>query len=89
MDTFLLQKGSIGISLKISTKENLMLSPIWTFDQERSNSYTVSDLSIRVAGSRIVRLMAFMEMGFQSGATVDLNVFGNVRFDAEVSMATS
>jgi hypothetical protein len=83
MDTFLLQKGSIGVSLKISTEENPTLLPIWTFDRERSKSYTVSDLGIRVAGPRTLRLMAFMEMGFRSGATVDLNVFGNVRLDAD------
>ncbi|KAL3774669.1 hypothetical protein HJC23_012283 [Cyclotella cryptica] len=83
METFLMQKGSIGVSLKISTEENPTLLPVWTFDRERSKSYTVSDLGIRVAGPRTVRLMAFMEMGFRSGATVDLNVFGNVRLDTD------
>jgi hypothetical protein len=83
MDDFLKQKGSIGISLKLSTEENPTLLPVWTFDRERSKSYHVSNLGIRVAGPRTVRLMAAMEMGFRSGASVDLNVFGSVRLDGD------
>eukprot|EP00804_Cyclotella_cryptica_P007685 CCRYP_001313-RA/>CCRYP_001313-RA protein AED:0.53 eAED:0.56 QI:0/0/0/1/0/0/2/0/93 len=78
METFLMQKGSIGVSLKISTEANPSLLPV-CLDFRLSKSYTVSDLGIRVAGPRMVQLMAFMEMGFWSGATVDLTVFGNVR----------
>ena len=83
IDDFLKQKGSIGVSLKLSTEENPTLLPIWTFDKERSKSYSVSNLGIRVAGPRTVRLMAFMEMGFRSGASVDINVFGSVRLDSD------
>jgi hypothetical protein len=83
MDDFLKQKGSIGVSFKISTEENPSMLPIWTFDRERSKSYHVSDLGVRVAGPRTIRLMAFMEMGFRSGASVDLNVFGSVRLDGD------
>lgn len=83
MDDFLKQKGSIGVSLKLSTEENPTLLPIWTFDGERSKSYSVSNLGIRCAGPRTVRLMAFMEMGFRSGASVDVNVFGSVRLDGD------
>jgi hypothetical protein len=83
MEEFLKQKGSIGVSLKISTEENPTMLPIWTFDRERSKSYTVSSLGVRVAGPRTLRLLAFMEMGFRSGAYVDLNVFGSVRLDGD------
>lgn len=83
IEDFLKQKGSIGVSLKLSTEENPTLLPIWTFDRERSKSYSVSNLGIRVAGPRTVRLMAFMEMGFRSGASVDINVFGSVRLDSD------
>ena len=83
MDDFLKQKGAIGVSLKLSTEENPMLLPIWTFDRERSKSYSVGNLGIRVAGPRTVRLLAFMEMGFRSGASVDVNVFGSVRLDGD------
>jgi len=83
MDDFLKQKGTVGVSLKISTEENPALLPIWTFDRERSTSYGVTNLGIRVAGPRTVRLMASMEMGFRSGAFVDVNVFGSVRLDGD------
>mmetsp|Transcript_31872 Transcript_31872/g.66832 ORF Transcript_31872/g.66832 Transcript_31872/m.66832 type:complete len:292 (+) Transcript_31872:95-970(+) len=81
MENFLLQKGSIGVSLKVSSEENPALLPIWTFDKEKSKSYTVSDLGVEVCGPRTVRLLAFMEMGFRSGASVDLFVFGSVGLD--------
>lgn len=81
MEAFLVQKGSIGVSLRISTEENPQLLPIWTFDQERSKSYTVSDLGVVVCGPRTVRLLAYMEMGFHSRASVDVNVFGSVSLD--------
>ena len=83
METYLMQKGSIGVSLKVSSEENPQLLPIWTFDKERSSSYTVSDLGIEVCGPRTIRLMAWMEMGFRSGASVDVNVFGSVRLDRD------
>lgn len=81
IENFLIQKGSIGVSLKISTEENPTLMPIWTFDKDRSKSYTVSDLGIEVCGPRKIRLLAFMEMGFRSGASVDVFVFGSVGLD--------
>lgn len=83
METYLLQKGSIGVSLKISTEENPQLMPIWTFDKEHSKSYTVSDLGVQVCGPRTIRLLAFMEMGFRSGASVDVFVFGSVGLDRD------
>mmetsp|Transcript_1841 Transcript_1841/g.3966 ORF Transcript_1841/g.3966 Transcript_1841/m.3966 type:complete len:279 (-) Transcript_1841:1327-2163(-) len=83
METYLLQKGSIGVSLKISSEENPQLMPIWTFDKEKSKSYTVSDLGIRICGPRKIRLLAFMEMGFRSGASVDVFVFGSVGLDKD------
>jgi hypothetical protein len=83
MDDFLKQKGSIGVSLQLSTEENPTLLPIWTFDRDRSKSYSVTNLGVRVAGPRTIRLMAFMEMGFRSGASVDVNVFGSVRLDGD------
>lgn len=81
IEGFLLQKGSIGISLRISSEENPQLMPMWTFDKEKSKSYTVSDLGVEVCGPRTIRLLAFMEMGFRSGASVDLFVFGSVGLD--------
>lgn len=83
MEGYLLQKGSIGVSLKISSEENPQLMPIWTFDKEKSKSYTVSDLGICVCGPRKIRLLAFMEMGFRSGASVDVFVFGSVGLDKD------
>lgn len=83
MENFLLQKGSIGTSLRISTEENPQLMPIWTFDKEKSKSYTVSDLGIQICGPRKIRLLAFMEMGFRSGASVDVFVFGSVGLDKD------
>lgn len=83
IEGFLVQKGSIGVSLKISTEENPQLMPIWTFDKEKSASYTVSDLGIQVCGPRTIRLLAFMEMGFRSGASVDVFVFGSVGLDRD------
>lgn len=83
MENFLLQKGSVGVSLKISSEENPELLPMWTFDREKSRSYTVSDLGVRVCGPRTIRLLAFMEMGFRSGASVDVFVFGSVGLDRD------
>ncbi|KAL7541204.1 hypothetical protein ACHAXR_012650 [Thalassiosira sp. AJA248-18] len=83
IEAFLIQKGSIGVSLKISTEENPQLMPMWTFDKEKSSSYTVSDLGIRICGPRKIRLLAFMEMGFRSGASVDVFVFGSVGLDKD------
>lgn len=83
MEEFLKQKGSIGVSLQLSTEENPTLLPIWTFDGTRSTSYSVCGLGIRCAGPRTVRLMAWMEMGFRSGASVDVNVFGSVALDGD------
>lgn len=83
MEKYLLQKGSIGVSLKISSEENPQLMPIWTFDKEKSATYTVSDLGLQICGPRTIRLLAFMEMGFRSGASVDLFVFGSVGLDKD------
>ena len=83
METYLIQKGSIGISLKLSSEENPQLMPIWTFDKDKSSSYTVSNLGIEVCGPRKIRLLAFMEMGFRSGASVDLFLFGSVCLDRD------
>lgn len=83
MEGYLLQKGSSGVSLRISSEENPAMLPIWTFDKERSKSYTVSDLGVRVCGPRTIRLLAFMEMGFRSGASVDVCVFGSVGLDRD------
>lgn len=83
MEGYLAQKGSVGVSLKISTEENPQLMPIWTFDKEKSTSYSISNMGIRVCGPRKIRLLAFMEMGFRSGASVDLFVFGSVSLDKD------
>ena len=83
METYLIQKGTIGISLKLSSEENPQLMPIWTFDKDKSTSYTVSNLGIEVCGPRKIRLLAFMEMGFRSGASVDLFLFGSVCLDRD------
>jgi len=83
MEGFLVQKGSIGVSLKLSSEENPQLLPIWTFDKDKSSSYSISDLGIQVCGPRKIRLLAFMEMGFRSGASVDLFVFGSVGLDRD------
>jgi len=83
METYLIQKGTIGISLKLSSEENPQLIPIWTFDKDKSTSYTVSNLGIEVCGPRKIRLLAFMEMGFRSGASVDLFLFGSVCLDRD------
>jgi len=84
LEHFFNQKGSNGVSLKISTEENPVLCPIWTFDKERSKSYTVSDLGLQVCGPRTINLLAFMEMGFRSGASVDVYVFGSVGLDTDM-----
>ena len=52
VSSYLTQQGSIGVSLRISSEENPQLLPIWTFDKDRSNSYSASDLGIRVCGPR-------------------------------------
>ena len=83
MEGYLAQKGSVGVSLKISTEENPQLMPIWTFDKEKSTSYSISNMGIRVCGPRKIRLLAFMEMGFRSGASVDVFVFGSVSLDKD------
>ncbi|EJK55358.1 hypothetical protein THAOC_24914 [Thalassiosira oceanica] len=84
LENFFNQKGSIGVSLKVSTEENPALCPIWTFDKERSKSYTVSDLGLQVCGPRTIKLLANMEMGFRSGASVDVYVFGSVGLDTDM-----
>jgi len=83
MEVFLAQKGSIGVSLKISTEENPQMLSVWTFDKEKSNNYSVSDLKLRVSGPRQIRLLAFMEMGMRSGLSVDLSVFGSICLDRD------
>jgi len=83
MEVFLAQKGSIGVSLKISTEENPQMLPVWTFDKEKSNNYSVSDLKLRVSGPRQIRLLAFMEMGMRSGLSVDVSVFGSIGLDRD------
>lgn len=83
MEVFLAQKGSIGVSLKISTEENPQMLSLWMFDKEKSNNYSVSDLGIRVSGPRQIRLLAFMEMGMRSGVSVDMCVFGSVGLDRD------
>jgi len=84
LENFFNQKGSIGVSLKVSTEENPALCPIWTFDKERSKSYTVSDLGLQVCGPRTIKLLAYMEMGFRSGASVDVYIFGSVSLDTDM-----
>ena len=81
--SYLTQQGSIGVSLRISSEENPQLLPIWTFDKDRSNSYSASDLGIRVCGPRNIRLFAYMEMGMRSNAAVDVHVFGSVCLDGD------
>mmetsp|Transcript_21728 Transcript_21728/g.45714 ORF Transcript_21728/g.45714 Transcript_21728/m.45714 type:complete len:306 (-) Transcript_21728:315-1232(-) len=83
MEEFSKQKGSIGVSLRISTEENPQLLPIWTFDKEKSKSYGVTDLGVVVCGPRTVRLLAYMEMGFSSKMSVDVGVFGSVSLDGD------
>ena len=83
MDEYLKQKGTHGISLKMSSEENPHLMPIWTYDKDNSKGYTVSDLGIQVCGPRKIRLLAFMEMGFRSGASTDLYLFGSVGLDKD------
>lgn len=83
MEAFLLQKGSHGVSLKIASEENPQLLPVWTFDKEKSKSYAMSDLGIQICGPRKIRLLAYMEMGFRSGASVDVFVFGSVCLDKD------
>lgn len=83
MASYLSQQGSIGVSLRISSEENPQLSPLWTFDGGKSTSYTVSDLGIRVCGPRNIRLLAYMEMGLRSTASVDVFVFGSVCLDGD------
>ena len=81
--SYLSQQGSIGVSLRISSEENPQLSPLWTFDGGKSTSYTVSDLGIRVCGPRNIRLLAYMEMGLRSTASVEMFVFGSVSLDGD------
>ena len=83
MEHYLHQKGALGVSLKISSEENPQLLPIWTFDKEKSSSYNVSNLGLRVCGPRNIRLGACMEMGYRSGASVDVYVFGSVTLDGD------
>ncbi|KAL7470292.1 hypothetical protein ACHAXS_010522 [Conticribra weissflogii] len=83
MEEFSKQKGSIGVSLRISSEENPQLLPIWTFDKERSKGYGVTDLGVVVCGPRTVRLLAYMEMGFSSKMSVDVGVFGSVALDGD------
>jgi hypothetical protein len=83
MEVYLHQKGALGVSLKLSTEENPQLLPIWTFDKDKSSSYNISNLGIRVAGPRNIRLGACMEMGYRSGASVDVYVFGSVTLDSD------
>jgi hypothetical protein len=81
--TYLTQNGSIGISLKLASEENPQLLPVWTFDKDKSQSYTVSDLGIRICGPRSIRLLAYMEMGLRSNLSVDIFVFGSVGLDKD------
>ncbi len=83
MELYLHQKGALGVSLKLSSEENPQLLPIWTFDKEKSSSYNISNLGVRVAGPRSIRLGACMEMGYRSGASVDVYVFGSVTLDSD------
>ncbi|KAL3808705.1 hypothetical protein ACHAXA_010085 [Cyclostephanos tholiformis] len=83
MSTYLMQQGSIGVSLRISSEENPQLMPVWTFDKDRSSGYSASNLGIRVCGPRNVRLFAYMEMGMRSNATVEVFVFGSVCLDLD------
>ena len=83
MEVYLHQKGALGVSLKLSTEENPQLLPIWTFDKDKSSSFNISNLGIRVAGPRNIRLGACMEMGYRSGASVDVYVFGSVTLDSD------
>ncbi|KAL7432647.1 hypothetical protein ACHAXH_003942 [Discostella pseudostelligera] len=83
MEVYLHQKGALGVSLKLSSEENPQLLPVWTFDKEKSSSYNISNLGIRVAGPRNIRLGACMEMGYRSGASVDVFVFGSVTLDSD------
>jgi hypothetical protein len=83
ISSYLLQPGSVGVSLRISSEENPQLMPLWTFDGEKSASYTVSDLGVRVCGPRNIRLLAYMEMGLRSSASVEVYVFGSVGLDGD------
>ena len=83
ISSYLTQQGSIGVSLRISSEENPQLLPIWTFDKDRSNSYSASDLGVRVCGPRNIRLFAYMEMGMRSNAAVEVYVFGSVCLDGD------
>lgn len=83
MDEYLKQKGSIGVSLRLSSEENPEMLPVWTFARDRSSGYTMSGLGLRVCGPRTVRLLAFMEMGYRSGQSVDVHVFGSVSLNKD------
>jgi hypothetical protein len=83
MDEYLKQKGSIGVSLRLSSEENPEMLPIWTFAQDRSSEYTISGLGLRICGPRTVRLLAFMEMGYRTGQSVDVHVFGSVSLNKD------
>ncbi len=83
MDEYLKQKGSIGVSLRLSSEENPEMLPIWTFSCNRSSGYEMSGLGLRVCGPRTVRLLAFMEMGYRSGQSVDINLFGSVSLNRD------
>ena len=83
MDEYLKQKGSIGVSLRLSSEENPEMLPIWTFARDRSSGYEMSGLGLRVCGPRTVRLLAFMEMGYRSGQSVDVHLFGNVSLNKD------
>ncbi|KAK1738446.1 hypothetical protein QTG54_011115 [Skeletonema marinoi] len=83
MDEYLKQKGSIGVSLRLSSEENPEMLPIWTFARDRSSGYTMSGLGLRVCGPRTLRLLAFMEMGYRSGQSVDVHVFGSVSLNKD------
>ena len=83
MDEYLKQKGSIGVSLRLSSEENPEMLPIWTFAKDRSSDYSTVGLGLRVCGPRTVRLLAFMEMGYRSGQSVDLHVFGSVSLNKD------
>ena len=83
MEEYLKQKGSIGVSLRLSSEENPEMLPMWTFDNNRSSGYTVSSLGLKVCGPRTIRLLAYMEMGFRTGASVDVHVFGSVTLNRD------
>ena len=83
MDEYLKQKGSIGVSLRLSSEENPEMLPVWTFAKDRSSAYSMSGLGLRVSGPRTIRLLACMEMGYRSAQSLDVHVFGSVSLNKD------